>query len=132
MKNNTAGFTLIELLIVIAIIGILAAVLIPNLLGARDRARDAAAQACASELMKQAEIYQIDKNTYDGFNGTGDYAPGTACNKDTANRQVADWTVKGDVNSVSGTVTSLSKKGTVFNFDNKSGITRAAAAPASN
>ena len=78
MKNNTAGFTLIELLIVIAIIGILAAVLIPNLLGARDRARDAAAQACASELMKQGEIFQVDNNTYTGFNGTGAYAPGNA------------------------------------------------------
>ena len=40
MRNNTQGFTLIELLIVIAIIGILAAVLIPNLLGAQKRAYD--------------------------------------------------------------------------------------------
>ncbi|PTA66568.1 type II secretion system protein [Deinococcus arcticus] len=64
MKNTTQGFTLIELLIVIAIIGILAAVLIPNLLGAQKRAYDTAAQSCAKSLQTAQATYQIDKQLY--------------------------------------------------------------------
>lgn len=51
------GFTLVEIMIVVAIIALLAAIAIPNLLGARRTANDAAAKAGIRSLSTAAETY---------------------------------------------------------------------------
>lgn len=58
------GFTLIELLIVVAIIGILAAIAVPNFMNAQIRARVSRAEADMRNLKTAIELYQIDHNNF--------------------------------------------------------------------
>ena len=59
-----AGFTLIELLIVVAIIGILAAIAVPNFLNAQLRAKIANALSDMRSIDTALESYRIDNNIY--------------------------------------------------------------------
>lgn len=58
------GFTLIELLVVIFIIGVLVAILLANILGARQRAEDVQRKSDLQQLKKALMIYYSENQTY--------------------------------------------------------------------
>ncbi|MBN2325629.1 MAG: prepilin-type N-terminal cleavage/methylation domain-containing protein [Candidatus Omnitrophica bacterium] len=63
-RNGKKGFTLIELLIVVAIIGILAAIAVPNFLNAQLRAKISRCKADLKAIAMGAEQYFLDRNAY--------------------------------------------------------------------
>jgi len=58
------GFTLIELMVVLVIIGVLAALIVPNVLNRADDARITAARTDVNNLMQALKLYRLDNQQY--------------------------------------------------------------------
>jgi general secretion pathway protein G len=58
------GFTLIEVLVVVAILGILAAIVVPRIMDRPDEARRVAAKADIAALVQSLKLYRLDNGNY--------------------------------------------------------------------
>ena len=58
------GFTLIELMVVLAIIGVLAALIVPNVLGRADDARITAARTDVGNVIQALKLYKLDNQRF--------------------------------------------------------------------
>ena len=63
-RGRSRGFTLIELMVVLVIIGVLAALIVPNVLSRTDDARVTAARTDINNLVQALKLYRLDNQRY--------------------------------------------------------------------
>jgi general secretion pathway protein G len=64
LNRTQSGFTLIELMVVLLIIGVLASLIVPNVLNRADDARVTAAKTDVTNLMQALKLYKLDNQRY--------------------------------------------------------------------
>lgn len=64
LSRRQTGFTLIEIMVVVVILGILAALIVPKIMGRPDEARIVAARQDIGTLVQALKIYRLDNQVY--------------------------------------------------------------------
>jgi general secretion pathway protein G len=86
-RSAQRGFTLIELMVVLVIIGVLAALIVPNVLDRADDARVTAARTDVNNLMQALKLYKLDNQRYP----TGEQGLGALVAKPSTSPVPANW-----------------------------------------
>jgi general secretion pathway protein G len=84
---RSRGFTLIEVLVVVAILGILAAIVVPRIMDRPDEAKRVAAKADVAAIVQALKLYRLDNGNYP----TTDQGLGALVQKPATNPVPNNW-----------------------------------------
>ena len=86
-RNSSGGFTLIEVLVVVAILGILAAIVVPRIMDRPDEAKRVAAKADIGAIVQALKLYRLDN----GFYPATDQGLGALVQRPATNPVPGNW-----------------------------------------
>jgi general secretion pathway protein G len=86
-NHRNRGFTLIEVLVVVAILGILAAIVVPRIMDRPDEAKRVAAKADIAAIVQSLKLYRLDN----GFYPSTDQGLAALVQRPTTNPAPANW-----------------------------------------
>ncbi len=90
-RAQSAGFTLIEIMVVIVILGILATLVLPKIMGRPDEARAVAAKQDIASVMQALNLYRLDNSRYPST----EQGLGALITKPTTEPAPANWKTGG-------------------------------------